>query len=107
MSYRVRVTKAAEADIENISRWLAERSQVATDTWLERCRDALNSLANRAEICGLAPESKGHQEPIRQLIFKTKRGHRYRALFAIREGNVVVLHVRGPGQPLLKRDELE
>jgi hypothetical protein len=41
------------------------------------------------------------------VIFKTRRGRAYRALFLIRGDVVFVLHVRGPGQRPLEPGELK
>ena len=56
---------------------------------------------------GLAPENEDHKETIRQAIFKTQRGLPYRAIFVVRENNVFVIHVRGPGQSNLNVDEVK
>jgi plasmid stabilization system protein ParE len=106
MTFRVRLTDAASADIQAILRWIEERSLAGADAWYRRWLEVLDSLCYRADAFGLAPESDDHPEPIRQVTFKTKRGRRYRALFSIRNQEVFVLHVRGPGQRLLRPDEL-
>lgn len=54
----------------------------------------------------MAVESEGRQRDVRQVIFKTRHGREYRALFAIMDETVVILHLRGPGQDLLDPDEI-
>ena len=54
----------------------------------------------------VAPESAYIDRDIRQLIFKTRKGLPYRLLYTIDDEVVLALHIRGPGQPLLKADEL-
>ncbi|MEX2113234.1 MAG: hypothetical protein WD845_08620 [Pirellulales bacterium] len=107
MSYRVHLTHSAEVDVDAILKWLRERSPAGSETWFRRWREVLDSLGNRADACGLAPESEDHPHAIRQVIFKTKQGRPYRVLFAIREDCVFVLHVRGPGQDVVRPEELE
>ena len=107
MTVRVHLTDAAIADIGAILRWIEERSVPGSEAWYRRWLEVLDSLRERADVFGLAPESEDHPEPIHQVLFKTKRGRRYRALFSVRENEVFVLHVRGPGQRLLRPDELK
>lgn len=106
MSFRVFVTSGAAEDVRDILRWLDERSAAGAETWFLRWQGVLGSLADQAMQYGEAPESREHQEAIRQLVFKTRRGRPYRALFVVRNRDVYILHVRGPGQNLLKPDEV-
>jgi len=55
---------------------------------------------------GTAPESTLIGREIRQVTFKTRRGRMYRLLFEIRGAEIIVLHVRGPGQRLLGKDDI-
>jgi plasmid stabilization system protein ParE len=106
MTFHVNLSHAATADVRAILRWIAERSPQGSEAWYRRWLEVLDSLKQRADEFALAPESQQYPEPIRQVIFKTKHGRPYRAVFTIRDADVFVLHVRGPGQRLLKPDEL-
>lgn len=75
--------------------------------WLDAWDEALQLVKQRADSFGLAPEVDHRGDPVRQILFKTKRGRMYRALFVIRGSNVRILHVRGPGQNLIGLDELQ
>jgi hypothetical protein len=57
-------------------------------------------------LVSFAPESNDHPEPIYQVIFKTRRGRPYRALFVVRDRTVFILHVRGPGQDFVAPNEI-
>ena len=107
MTFRVHLTDAAKADIHAILRWIEKRSPAGAETWYRRWLQALETLGQRADALGLAPESEDHSESIHQVIFKTKHGRPYRALFAVRKSDVFVLHVRGPGQDFLRPEELK
>ncbi len=107
MSFHVHLTDSASADLRAILGWIAERSPAGSEAWYRRWLEVLDSLKERTDSYGLAPESEDHTEQIRQVIFRTKRGRPYRALFVLRDKEVFVLHVRGPGQRLLRPDELE
>ena len=63
-------------------------------------------LLNKRKITRFIPEDEDHEEEIRHILFKTRRGKTYRAIFIIRTDTVFVLHVRGPGQDLIAPDEL-
>lgn len=106
MSFHVFVTEGASSEIRSILRWIRERSPAGALTWFRGWQNTLQTLRDRADKLGLAPESEIHPEAIRQIVFKTRRGRSYRALFIIRDSNVFVLHVRGPGQNLVEPDEI-
>lgn|SRR5579863_1045561 len=106
MKFNVAVTAGADEDIRGILRWIADRSQTGAANWFRAWQSVLQSLRDRADHFGVAPESQFHPEPIRQALFKTRRGRPYRALFIIRDANALVLHVRGPGQDVLRPTEI-
>lgn len=106
MSFHVILLPQAEQDVDAIVAWLHARSPQGAAAWHRSCLAAIESLERTAVSCGRAPEDKDHQACIQQILFKTRRGRTYRALFTIREDNVYVLHVRGPGQNLLTREEI-
>lgn len=106
MKYTVIVLPQAEQDADGIHRWIAERSAEGADRWYSQFLAALHRLASDADVCGLAPENELVVQEIRQALFKTRKGLRYRVLFSIAGTEVWVLHVRGPGQRLLDPSEL-
>jgi plasmid stabilization system protein ParE len=106
MSFQVSLTDGASSDVRSILRWIEERSSAGALSWYRAWQKVLQSLRERADKFGLAPESEDHPEPIFQVVFKTRRGRPYRALFINRDRDVFVLHVRGPGQNLLDPDEI-
>lgn len=106
MSYSVIVLPEAEQDADRIYRWIAERSADGAERWYDRFLAALRTLAFDAKICGLAPEDEYVTQEVRQLLFKTPKGLRYRVLLTITADTVYVLHVRGPGQRLIAPDEM-
>lgn len=107
MSFTVHLTDSARDDIRAILRWIENRSVAGAATWYRRWLEVLETIRERGGSMGLAPESQSHSDPIQQIIFKTKRGLPYRALFSVREKNLFILHVRGPGQDLLPRQNLK
>jgi plasmid stabilization system protein ParE len=87
--YRIEVTEPAEREIEETEVWIAADSLGAAEQWAHGIFDALRSLETMPARCPFAPENEDHTQEIRQLIFG-----RYRVLFTIQPGRVVILHVR-------------
>src|SRR5438445_7762435 len=102
MPFRVVLLGGAERDVDGIVAWLVERSAVGAARWLDALEEAKTKLAENPCSFGLAPEAEFVDAEVRQIIFKTRRGRRYRALFTVIEDEVRILHVRGPGQALLR-----
>lgn len=106
MTFDVVHLPQAEADLDEILAWLHERSPTGAATWFRRWLEVEDLLRRRPASQALAPENSDHEEEIRNVIFKTRRGKKYRCLFLIREETVYVLHIRGPGQDLVAPDHL-
>lgn len=107
MSYRVEVSEPAEQDADEIYAWLDERSPDGAWRWWKAFLAALEKLKANAAGLSLAPEADQFDEPLRQIVFRTRRGHAYRDLFVIRDDVVHVLRVRGAGQNLVGPDDFE
>jgi len=73
---------------------------------LNALEQVFERMAENPDSFGLAPEGELLVEDIRQCLFKTPKGRSYRVLYLIESDKVVVLRVRGPGQPPLSADEL-
>lgn len=67
--------------------------------------DALNSLTQSPERCGLAPENDAVEPEIRQLLYGRRSGV-YRALFTITGQDVRVLHIRHAAREALSAEDL-
>lgn len=106
MTFNVRLMPRAEQDLNGILAWLYSRSPQGAATWYARWVSVIESLQQIAPGCGLAPEDVDHEAEIRQIIFKTRRGKPYRAIFTIRGSDAFVLHIRGWGQDLIRGDDL-
>lgn len=104
--YRVHVLPEADRDFDQNYLWIAKRSREGAANWYRRLLEVLDTLKSRPMSYGLAPESAVVGRGIRQINFKTRRGRLYRLLFEVRENDVYVLHLRGPGQRLLRADQV-
>ncbi len=89
----VLIAERAKADLRSYYLVAAEHAPTTAAKWLFRFEAALETLATNAERCALAPENDLVDETIRQLQFGKGVG-KFRALFLVREPQVVVLHIR-------------
>ena len=105
MKFHVVLTRRAKYDLDDILTWIERRSQQGAQTWARRWKKIVDQLSTGADACVLAPESAHHDTEIRQIIFKTRRGLPYRALFHIGGDLVSVITIRGPGQDFFEYDE--
>lgn len=106
MSAEVELSFRAVRDLDDILTWIADRSPQGARIWLARWKEVCTILSERPESCLLAPENSDHEEEIRHVVFKTRNGRKYRALFVIRGYQVFVTNLRGPGQDLVPPGEL-
>jgi plasmid stabilization system protein ParE len=107
MNFTVRMSRQAEGDVDRIVASLVQRSPEGAARWLAALDAARVKLCESPLGYPLAPESDFVGAEIRQNIFKTPRGRRYRALFVVVDNEVRILHVRGPNQALLRPSDFE
>lgn len=98
MMREVRLTDEAGQCVCAIRDWLAQRWPAGALRWLDALDGPCRQIAEWAESFALAPEAGQCAEPLRQALFKTRRGNTYRALFVVRGSVVHVVSVRGGGQ---------
>jgi plasmid stabilization system protein ParE len=107
MKFNAQLLWRAERDLDHILTWLNERSPRGAANWLRVWDQTFAVLESSADEYGLAPESEGRPLEIRQILFRTRKGRDYRALYAIRGSEVFVMHIRAPGQDLVSPQELQ
>lgn len=106
MTYELLLVPRAESEVDRIVQYLAERSPQGAAAWCKRWQEVLAELHTDPLIHGLAPESKEYNTAVRQVLFKTRRGRVYRALFTVVGRGVYIIHVRGPRQDLTRRRQM-
>lgn len=104
--HRVELSLRVKRELDATLAWLVAQSKPGAARWLQQWDEVLVSLAKNPLSSSIAPENDDHAETIRQIIFKTRRGRRYRALFVIRGETVFVTNLRGPGQDFVPAHEL-
>lgn len=106
MIRHVRILHRAQDDAEAIFDWLWTRSEQGAIRRRSAFDVAARGLSKDADIWSIASEAARVGTPIRQKFFKTPHGRRYRIIYRIDGEEVVVLRVRGPGEPPLRRRDL-
>jgi plasmid stabilization system protein ParE len=107
MKFTAHLLRRAERDIDHILAWLNERSPTGAASWLRKWDETYAILELSADEYGLAPENEGQPLEVRQIMFRTRKGRDYRALYTIQGKDVFVMHIRAPGQDLVPPDELQ
>jgi len=107
MSYRVIVIPRAQREIADIHDWLFERSVSGAAAWSAALRVALDRLKTNPMGYAVASENDAAPIEIREFLFKTRRGRTYRGVFSVSEHTVHVLHIRGPGQQMLRPEDFD
>jgi plasmid stabilization system protein ParE len=104
--YTVLLTARALRDLENARDFIRQSAPETAERWYRSFLDGLLSLEKNPESRSLAPESAEFPFEVRQFLFRTKSRLANRALFTIVGGEVRILAIRRPGQPLITRDDL-
>jgi plasmid stabilization system protein ParE len=104
MKYKLIIQPPAMADLDEAYRWIAERSPGNAARWFNRFLEALSTLEQSPNRCGIAPESEQIGREIRQLLHG-RRGGVYRALFVIEKNEVHVLHIRHAARDTMSPEE--
>lgn len=106
MSFRVRLTESAAADFEQRLNAVAERSPALAQRLNDQFERALFRLRDFPLSCAAAYENPSFSEELRHLLFGIRPKRKYRALFVVREDEVVILAVRAPGERPVNPEEL-
>lgn len=107
MTFNVEFSDEAERNVREIRDWIAWRSRDGAWRWLEALEQATSQLGSSADSFALAPESDVFDAELHQILFATRRGNTYRALYVIRESTVHIVSVRGAGQQPIQAGELD
>ena len=107
MKFAVHELPKVQADKRHIVEWLFQRSPLGAASWLDAYDKMVERLAMTADSFPVAQESDHLDLEVRQVLFKTRRGRMYRAIFHLVGNDVYVLRVRGPGQAPIRPDDLK
>jgi|SRR5436190_19628300 len=106
MTYLVRLLPRAKLQLVNTALWWADnRSREQAVLWIDGFEAALQSLANNPEAWPLAPECEAVQLQIREMTFGLGHRKTHRAIFEVRQQEVIVFAIRHLAQDLLTADD--
>jgi plasmid stabilization system protein ParE len=83
MPYRVKVLARARQDLDEIVAFNAERSPEGAARMLARFEDVTARLETNPFVAPIASESEDLGEEVRHILFRTRAGRTYRAIFVV------------------------
>lgn len=99
MSVPVIIEPQAKADLRHAVKWWSEnRSEEQALRWYDGICDAIDTLANHPQRCGLARENLKSGDELRELHFGLGSRPTHRVIFVIDPDAVRVLAVRHVAQ---------
>lgn len=108
MSFHVRITAPAEADMRANHRWWSEnRSTEQADRWLIGIDRLIYSLRDDATRYALATEIELSEIGVRQASFGLGRRPSHRIIYKIIGIQVIIYRVRAFKQDAIGREDLE
>ncbi len=106
MNYEVKLLPRAKLQLYNSALWWAEHcSAEQAVRWLEGFEAALQLLAHNPERWPLASESDAVPFEIREMTYGRGRRKTHRAVFEIRQQEVIVYAIRHLAQDTLTPDD--
>ena len=101
MSFRVTLSANAEKDLDNVLAWLTKHSSDGAKRWIVALEQAIDRLEDSALSFGPAAEASVLGEGVREHLFSTPSGRKYRLIYEVTGNRVDILRIRAPGQPPL------
>ncbi len=103
MTYRVELSRLADADLEVSFRWVERYAPNTAKAWLLRFRDAIQTLAIKPRRCAIAPEARKSGYELREYHYG-RRPNVFRAIYEIQSDVILVLRIlRAQRRPLTRK----
>jgi len=106
VTLRVRILPRAKTDFLSIFSYIEERSRDGASRWRLAFESGVERARNNPQQFPLAPEDTMASFTLRQILFKTQQGLPYRAVFTVLDNELLIVRLRGAGQPPLQADEM-
>jgi plasmid stabilization system protein ParE len=106
MTFTVRELPTAKRDKRRIFEWVFKRSPQGAAAWLDAYDQMIERLTTAADSYPAAHENQDLELEAKQVLFKTRHGRIYRAVFHVDGRDVFILRVRGPGQAPITKDDV-
>ncbi|MEW6107965.1 MAG: type II toxin-antitoxin system RelE/ParE family toxin [Nitrospirota bacterium] len=87
-NYRVKITRTAESDINEIFQYIASNNETAAKKWIVEIERQIDSLEQFPLRCPVIPESKDLGKEYRHIIYGD-----YRTIFKIDGLTIVIMRV--------------
>lgn len=108
MTREIRSVRQAKADVNDTISYIAPRSMRGAIAWYLAFRRALDRIADAPGSHALAAESDDIGRELREVLFRTRSGRKYRIIYEVFDTEILILRIRRPGEkPLRRRDVLE
>jgi plasmid stabilization system protein ParE len=108
VSFRVTILPPARSQLLEQALWWSEnRSAEQAYDWLEGFEQALASLSVSPERCSVARESDAFNFVLRELRYGLGRKATHRAVFEVRDDEVIVYSIRHLAQRDLTPDDVK
>ncbi len=107
MTYRITITSKDKREFNQAALWWAEhRSRDQAARWLDGFEAAIASLAENPDKHPLAREDDSFPFSLRQLLFGLGSKSTHRAIFRVRDDDVVIYGIRHVAQRDLQPDDI-
>jgi plasmid stabilization system protein ParE len=101
VKYRLVYQPQAAEELDRAIEWSFSHYPTQAVKWCGEFLSAIETLASDPDRHPLARENGQFEETVRQLVFGRGKSI-YRVLYVIQDDVVRILHIRYPGQPLLR-----
>ena len=99
--------RSAQEDFEALVARISERSPEGAERWVASFERALSILEKNPFVAPLAIESEELGKDVRNVMFRTRAGRAFRALFVVVGDEARILRIRGSDQPPVSRRDVE
>ena len=106
MTYSLFIHPEAERDAEEIASYIGGRSFEGMLRWLDAYETAQARIQSNPTLSSPAAEEPILRRGLRQVLFKTPAGNRYRLVFVFDKTTITILRVQGQGQSPLTGNDL-
>lgn len=104
---KVELSRRAERDVREIRDWIAERSRTGAESWIGSFERALRRIAKNPSSFPEAEEANALGDDVREVLFQTRRGRMFRALFVIRHDRAYAACVRSSDRAPVTPDDIQ
>ena len=106
MSWKIQLTSEAMRNSVSMIDWIGARSVAGARSWNNARKAALDLIERQPFAFAIAPENKYASVELRNCLFSTPKGRIYRIVYYVDGTNIIITHIRGPGQQSIPKNHL-